>query len=40
MAVSQGMDHSVVLAIAAQRDTDQQAVAHLMQRTQAAVGRG
>jgi uncharacterized protein YukE len=31
------MDHSAVLTIAAQLDTDQQAVAHLMQRTQAAV---
>ena len=38
MAVSQGMDHAAVLTIAAQLDADQQTVADLMQRTQAAVG--
>jgi uncharacterized protein YukE len=37
MALSQGMDHSAVLAIAAQLDTDQQSVTHLMQRAQGAV---
>jgi uncharacterized protein YukE len=37
MVVSQGMDHSAVLTIAAQLDTDQQSVADLMQRAQGAV---
>jgi uncharacterized protein YukE len=37
MAVSQGMDHAVVLVIAAQLDTDQQTVTNLMQRAQGAV---
>jgi uncharacterized protein YukE len=37
MAVSQGMDHSAVLTIAAQLDTDRQAVTDLMQRVQGAV---
>lgn len=37
MVVSQGMDHSAVLTIAAQLDIDQQNVAHLMQRAQGAV---
>lgn len=37
MVVSQGMDHSAVLTIAAQLDVDQQNVAHLMQRAQGAV---
>jgi uncharacterized protein YukE len=37
MAVSQGMDHSAVLTIATQLDTDQQAVAELAQRAQGAV---
>ena len=37
MAVSQGMDYSAVLAIAAQLDTDQQLVTNLMQRAQGAV---
>jgi len=37
MAVSQGMDHSAVLTIAAQLDTDQQAVTDLLQRAQSAV---
>ncbi|HZX98328.1 MAG TPA: hypothetical protein VFE92_02370 [Dermatophilaceae bacterium] len=37
MALSQGMDYSAVLTIAAHLDTDQQAVTHLMQRAQAAV---
>jgi uncharacterized protein YukE len=37
MAVSQGMDQSGVLAIAAQLDTDQQAVTNLMQRAQSSV---
>ena len=37
MVVSQGMDHAAVLSIAAQLDTDQQAVTHLMQRVQGAV---
>lgn len=37
MALSQGMDHSAVLTIAAQLDTDQQTVTDLMQRAQGAV---
>jgi uncharacterized protein YukE len=37
MAVSQGMDHSAVLSIAARLDTDQQSVASLLQRAQGAV---
>lgn len=37
MAVSQGMDHSAVQAIAAQLDTDQQMVTDLMQRAQSVV---
>jgi len=37
MVLSQGMDHAAVLTIAAQLDTDQQSVTHLMQRTQNAV---
>jgi len=37
MLLSQGMDHAAVLTIAARLDTDQQAVTHLMQRTQNAV---
>lgn len=37
MAVSQGMDHAAVLTIAAQLDTDQQTVTHLMQRAQGVV---
>jgi uncharacterized protein YukE len=37
MAVSQGMDQTAVLTIAAQLDTDQQSVANLMQRAQSAV---
>ena len=37
MALSQGMDHSAVLAVAAQLDTDQHAVAELLQRAQGAV---
>ena len=37
MAVSQGMDHSAVLTIAAHLDTDQQTVTDLMQRAQGAV---
>jgi uncharacterized protein YukE len=37
MVISQGMDHSAVLTIAAQLDTDQQSVADLMQRAQGAV---
>jgi len=38
MAVTQGMDHSAVLTIASQLDTDQQRVTDLLQRAQAAVG--
>jgi len=37
MAVSQGMDHSAVLTIAAQLDTDQQRVTDLLQRAHGAV---
>jgi uncharacterized protein YukE len=37
MIVSQGMDHTAVLAIAAQLDNDQQRVADLMHRAQGAV---
>lgn len=37
MAVSQGMNHPAVLAVAAALDTDQQAVADLMQRAAGAV---
>lgn len=37
MVLSQGMDHAAVMSIAAQLDTDQQAVTHLMQRVQGAV---
>jgi len=37
MVLSQGMDHAAVLSIAAQLDTDQQAVTNLMQRAQSAV---
>ena len=37
MALSQGMDHSAVLTIAAQLDTDRQTVADLMQRAQGAA---
>jgi uncharacterized protein YukE len=37
MALSQGMDHAAVLAIAAQLDTDQHRVSDLMQRAQGAV---
>ena len=37
MAVSQGMDHCAVLTIAAQLDTDRQAVTDLMQRAQNTV---
>ena len=37
MVLSQGMDHAAVLSIAAQLDTDQQAVTNLMQRVQGAV---
>lgn len=38
MAVSQGMNHSAVLTIAAQLDADQQRVTDLLHRAQAAVG--
>jgi uncharacterized protein YukE len=37
MAVSQGMNHPAVLAVAGQLHTDQQTVRDLMQRTAAAV---
>ena len=37
MIISQGMDHSAVLAIAAQLDNDQQRVADLMNRAQGVV---
>ena len=37
MAISQGMDHSAVLTIATQLDTDRQVVTDLMQRAQGAV---
>ena len=37
MAVSQGMNHSAVLAVAGQLDTDQQKMTDLMQRTSASV---
>lgn len=37
MIISQGMDHSAVLAIAAQLDNDQQRVTDLMHRAQGAV---
>jgi uncharacterized protein YukE len=37
MVVSQGMDHSAVLTIAAQLDTDQRSVADLMHRAQGVV---
>ena len=38
MAVSQGMNRPAVLSVAGQLDTDQQAVADLMQRTVSSVG--
>jgi uncharacterized protein YukE len=37
MAVSQGMNHPAVLAVAGQLDADQQKVTDLMQRTATAV---
>lgn len=37
MIISQGMDHSAVLAIAVQLDNDQQRVTDLMHRAQGAV---
>ena len=37
MAVSQGMNHPAVLAVAGRLDTDQQKVAELLQRTTTAV---
>ena len=37
MAVSQGMNHPAVLAVAGQLDTDQQKVTDLMHRTATAV---
>ena len=38
MAVSQGMNHPAVLAVAGQLDTDQQTVTDLLQRAATAVG--